>query len=393
MNEEYNKLLEELVESIYTEQTSKPLQIFEIFKDFFGEPRVDLQGLISKESIKDSIEKNFNTFDELQEASLANIIATLVYTDCNIIIHFPEVRITNEYDKYVDVKNLWAKVKIAHRSGILREKFSINRSEYPISHLMARYMHSHIPSISFDDLSFFQHPCTGTGPINRTIESLKIEFNSDLWALFCLELDKFMCTESIAGTPYHRLESIGVSSNLCYNNDFLAMFSSGWWPYEIKVLPIKDFIKYFINNKKLKFSYIENSYKPGMSYVEYLILISNEFITWYNDLFNKGKISTTLNVLVATGFLKKVIIHNNKIFDNSTYTRNMQSYTDLIGKKVLTFKQKDITLTIPDIDNSENLNSVILLQENIANTILTLILKYLNCCYGETSTHTSERVL
>ena len=393
MNEEYNKLLEELVESIYTEQTSKPLQIFEIFKDFFREPRVDLQGLITKNYIREAIEGAFNTFDELQEASLANIIATLGYTDCNIIIHFPEVRITNEYDKYVDVKNLWAKVKIAHRSGILREKFSINRSEYPISHLMARYMHSHIPSILFDDLSFFQQPCTGTGPINRTIESLKIEFNSDLWSLFCLELDKFMCTESIAGTPYHRLEVIGVSSDLCYNNDFLAMFSSGWWPYEIKVLPIKDFIKYFINNKKLKFSYIENSYKPGMSYVEYLILISNEFITWYNDLYNKGKTFTTFNELVSKGLLRKVIIYNNKIFDNNTYTRNMQSYTDLIGKKVLIFKQKDITLTISDIDNSENLNSVILLHENIANTILTLILKYLNCCYGETDAYPSERVL
>lgn len=393
MNEEYNKLLEELVESVYTELTSKPLQIFEIFKDFFGEPRVDLQGLISKESIKDSIEKNFNTFDELQEASLANIIATLVYTDCNIIIHFPEVRITNEYDKYVDVKNLWAKVKIAHRSGILREKFSINRSEYPISHLMARYMHSHIPSIFFDDLTLFQQPCTGTGPINRTIESLRIEFNSDLWALFCLELDKFMCTESIAGTPYHRLEAIGIGSNLCYNNDFIAMFSPGWWAYEIRELPIKDFIKYFLNKKKLKFSYIENSYKPGMSYVEYLILISNEFITWYNDLFNKGKISITFNELVNRPFLRKVIIHNNKIFDNNTYTRDMQSYTDLIGKKVLTFKQKDVTLTISDIDNLENSNSVILLHQNIANTILTLILKYLNCCYGETDAYPSERVL
>ena len=71
----------------------------------------------------------------------------------------------------------------------------------------------------------------------------------------------------------------------------------------------------------------------------------------------------------------------------------MHWYTDLIGKKVLTFKQKDITLTISDMNNSENLNSVILLHENIANTILTLILKYLNCCYGETNTHTSERVL
>ena len=392
MNEEYNKLLEELVESAYTELTSKPLQIFEIFKDFFGEHRVDLQDLITKNYIRDTIEDSFNTLETLQEAPLFDILDSLECPYCYIIIHFPEVRITNEYDKYVDVRNLWAKVKIRQKDGLLVERFSINRSEYPISHLMSKYMHSHISCIPFSDLSLFQQPCTGTGPINRTIENLKIEFNSDLWALFCLELDKFMCTESIAGTPYHRLEAIGVG-NSCYNDGFLAMFSSGWWPYEIKTLPIKDFIKYFLNKKKLKFSYIENSYKPGMSYVEYLILISNEFITWYNDLFNKRKVYVTFNELVVKGLLRKVIIHNNKIFDNNTYIGNMQSYTDLIGKKVLTFKQKDITLTIPDIDDSENLNSVILLHENIANTILTLILKYLNCCYGENNTDTSERVL
>lgn len=392
MNEEYNKLLEELVESVYTELTSKPLQIFEIFKDFFGEPRVDLQNLITKNYIRDTIKDSFNTLEELQEASLINIIYSIEQPYCYIIVHFPEVRITNEYDKYVDVRNLWAKVKIRQKDGLLAERFSINRSEYPISHLMGNYMHSHIPSIPFSDLSLFQQPCTGTGPINKTIESLRIEFDSDLWTLFCLELDKFMCTESIAGTPYRRLESIGIG-NLCYNNDFIANFSVGYWPVEIKILPIKDFIKYFLNKRKLKFSYIENSYKPGMSHVEYLILISNEFITWYNDLFNKGKVSTTFNELVSRGFLRKVIIHNNKIFDNSTYTRGMQSYTDLIGKKVLTFKQKDITLTVSDIDSLENLNSVTLLHENIANTILTLILKILNCCYGETDTNTSERVL
>jgi hypothetical protein len=392
MDKKFEELLEEVTDNIYIILTDKPLQVLEIFNDFFGESRVDLQGLVSKESIKASIESYFNTFEKLQEASPADILSTLVYDDCSIIIRFPEVRITNEYDKYVDVRNLWAKVTIKQKEGLLAGRFSINRSEYPISHLMGRYMHSHVSSIPFTDLTSFQQPCTGTGPINRTIESLRIEFNSDLWALFCLELDKFMCTESIAGTPYHRLEAIGAG-NSRYDNNFVAMFSAGWWPLEIKLLPIKDFIKYFLNKKKLKFSYIENSYKPGISYVEYLILISNEFITWYNDLFNKGKVSVTFNQLVNKELLRKVIIYNNKIFDNNTYTSNMQSYTDLIGKKVLTFKQKDITLTISDIDNSENLNSVILLHENIANTILTLILKYLNCCYGETDTHTGERVL
>ena len=227
MDKNFKELLEETTNNIYTILTDKPLKVLEIFNDFFGESRVDLQGLVSKESIKESIEKYFNTLEKLQNANTTEILTKISYTDCSIIIHFPNVRITNEHDKYVDVRNLWAKVKIRQKDGLIVEKFSINRSEYPISHLMGRYMHSHASSIPFGDLSLFQQPCTGYGPINRTIESLSMEFNSDLWALFCLELDKFMCTESIEGTPYHRLEAIGIG-NPCYDNNFLAMFSTGW---------------------------------------------------------------------------------------------------------------------------------------------------------------------
>ena len=69
-------------------------------------------------------------------------------------------------------------------------------------------MHSHISSIPFGNFTFFQSPCTGSGPINNTICSLSRDFDANLWRLFCLELSKYVEVESIAGTPYHRLEGL-----------------------------------------------------------------------------------------------------------------------------------------------------------------------------------------
>ena len=53
---------------------------------------------------------------------------------------------------------------------------------------------------------------------------------------------------------------------------------------------LKEFVKYFINLKKLKFNYVNGSFSIGMSFIEFIVLISNEFIKWYNDRFNKGEV-------------------------------------------------------------------------------------------------------
>ena len=52
MNEEVIKLIEEPIEKLYNSIMEKSLQVLNIFNDFFGEERVDMQGYSSLEEFK-----------------------------------------------------------------------------------------------------------------------------------------------------------------------------------------------------------------------------------------------------------------------------------------------------------------------------------------------------
>ena len=43
----------------------------------------------------------------------------------------------------------------------------------------------------------------------------------------------------------------------------------------------REFITHLIHSKKLKYNYNSKSYSIGMSFTEFIITISNEFIKWY----------------------------------------------------------------------------------------------------------------
>ena len=143
----------------------------------------------------------------------------------------------------------------------------------------------------------------------------------------------------------------------------------------------KEFVRYFINSKKLKFNYVNGSYSIGMSLIEFIVLISNEFIKWYNDQFNKDELTTKFADLKSLGILRECIIDNGKIYYNEG-RNNVNSYAQYIGKKVCVFKGKEITVDITDIAEVRNENKSIILDTQTALYILTTILKVLNYRYG-----------
>ena len=144
---------------------------------------------------------------------------------------------------------------------------------------------------------------------------------------------------------------------------------------------LRDFIRYFISLKKLKFNFINGSYSIGMSLIEFIVLISNEFIKWYNDQFNKKELTANFEDLKRHGILKECIIDNGKIY----YDRgrnNVNNYTQYIGKKVCMFKGREVTVDITDIAEVRNENKSIILNTHTALYILATILKVLNYRYG-----------
>lgn len=415
MSGETTKLIEEKIEELYNSLMDKPLRVLSIFNDFFGEDKVDMQGYWSLDKFKswmnieplftyipdgnivsmsrddwsmyktwtitdlpgDQVEKVVNV---LTDTTVKERIGDAKFNGIFILVHFPHVRVTNEHDRFVDINHLWAEVKVLC-NGTLAGGFRLNRSEYTMLHIRSHYMHSHISSIPTYDFTQFQNPCTGAGPINGTISALNRDYDEDMWNMFCLELSKYVTVESVAGTPYHYLERLGTNDMEAGVDRFITYLSCDYYASCITSDKFKEFVRYFINSKKLKFNYVNGSYSIGMSLIEFIVLISNEFIKWYNDQFNKEEVTVKFADLRERGILRECIIDNGRIY----YDRgrnNVNDYARYIGKKVCVFKGREITVDITDIVEVKNENKSIILNTQTALYLLTTILKVLNYRYG-----------
>lgn len=354
----------------------KPRRILEIFSDYFGEDKVDMQGFRTKEEFCENKSSGRNNTDAI---SLPGGIFILVW--------FPEVKVTNEYNKSVYIQDLYAKVKI-DTEGLLIGKFYLNRATYPLSHMQAGYMHSHIPGINTSNFSDFLTPCTGSGPINATIGGLNREFDEDMWQLFCSELEDFTQVESIEGVPYRRLENIGAnqSSGVIQKFSYVARGFYGKVArpsYEFRNVNlgiILDFTRYLLKNVSLPMEYSSGTYCLGMSYYDAAILISNKFIEWFNLEDNPYRKLYDFQYLKDKDILREYMVADGKIYTIRA-TESINSYRDYEGKLICKFKGREIRLHISDTLSSEQ-HSATLLQENVIRDIVSAICKVVNLRYG-----------
>lgn len=420
------KLIEEKIEELYNSLMDKPLRVLGIFNDFFGEDKVDMQGYWSLDKFKswmnieplstyipngnivsmnmdgwsmyktwsitdlpgDQVEKVVNV---LTNTTVKERIGNAKFNGIFILVHFPHVRVTNEHDRFVDINHLWAKVKVSY-NGTLNGGFTLNRSEYTLLHIRSHYMHSHISSIPTGDFTQFQNPCTGKGPINGTISALNRDYDEDMWNMFCLELSKYVTVESVAGVPYNYLEKLGTNDMEVGVDRFITYLSPNYYESVITPDKLREFVRYFISSKKLKFNYVNGSYSIGMSLIEFIVLISNEFIKWYNDQFNKEELTAKFADLKRHNILRECIIDNGKIYYDRD-RNNVNNYAQYIGKKVCVFKGREITVDITDIAEVKNENKSIILNTQTALYILNIILKVLNYRYGRNkATHESNQL-
>lgn len=415
MSKEVIKLIEEKIEELYNSLMDKPLRVLGIFNDFFGENKVDMQGYWSLDKFKSwmnieplstyipsggIVSMNSNDWSmykayaitDLPENQVEKVVNVLTNTTVKerigyakfngifILVHFPHVRVTNEHDRFVDINHLWAKMRVMY-NGTLNGGFTLNRSEYTLLHFRSRYMHSHISSIPTNDFTQFQNPCTGSGPINGTISVLNRDYDEDMWNMFCLELSKYVTVESVAGRPFHYLEKLGTDNMEAGMDRFTTRLSPKRYRGAITHDKFKEFVRYFINSKRLKFNYVNGSYSIGMSFIEFIVLISNEFIKWYNDQFNKEELTAKFADLKRQNILRECIIVNGKIYYDGG-RNNVNNYAQYIGKKVCVFKGREVTVDITDVAEVRNENKSIILDIQTALYILTTILKVLNYRYG-----------
>lgn len=326
----------------YSQYIEKVLKVKEIFEDFFGEERVDLRDLIS--------ETQYNEH-----------LTVTPY----ILIHFPEVRVTNENNKYIDLRDLFAKVEIAF-DGTLYGSFKLNKATYDIAQWKSLYIHSHVSSLYPNRAEEFKDPCLGGGPIKSTILRLHNAYNEDDWKLFCLELQKYVQTESLSGGPYIKLEHVGKISETKYNE-------YEYTPYvECNKGFLNLFITHLLEKRIIPYAFDSNHFTIAMSFDKFAVTVSNAFIEWYNkekstqyynihELFN-------LNILIR-GIYKDFAIYTTAMIESI-------QYNDVV---ICNFKGNDVKLKVVNTQGSEG---SVFLNPSIINWIATRILNILNYCYG-----------
>ena len=373
-----------VLEQAYNIAMEKPLRVLDIFNEFFGESRVDMQGFPTLAEVESVLPETSSA------AAIKRFITSKIEGNKGfILVHFPHVRITNEYDKFTDINHLYAQVVI-DVDGKIQGRFGLNRSEYTVIHFTNDYMHSHVSNIPTYNLTQFQIPCTGTGPINNTICSLARDFDPDLWQLFCLELDRYVQVESIAGTPYHRLESLVTGGRShAYTVCTSIRMKGNLAPADlggrrsnaiITASQLAELVKCVIDSNILKFTYQDGGYYLAMSPTEYYIKISNLFIKWYNKKYKKGEVTHTLNDMLMNGVLNKYKFVNNRLVRESN---NRRDYNIYIGRKVCTFKGQDILFSISDAQQeAAEQNDVYIIRQELAEYIFTKIFNVLNFRYG-----------
>ena len=323
-------------------------EVTEIFKDYFGNDRVELK-----------------TCDE----------------GYDIIVYFPSVTVTNENNQSVVIKDLFAKVPIQANGKLLRSKFSLMRTTYTVQQAQSGYTHSHVSSTT--PLGDWGSPCLGTGPINNTIRTLEdqncdFEELKTFWRLFCVELDEYTQVESLTGGPYIRLSSIGADRSQSKNRNFIETLSS--LRYHCSSTPRLEgsevmTAKHILRSGKIKFHYTPNGIQLGMSDTEFAILATKAAY----DVFTKTHSEETLESFIRYFNCETYILNQGRL---CSFAGRNSHRLNRVGSECIMFNGKSFKLKIVGNDEHKG-NYIIILSDRVLAKLKGFILHIVNATYGK----------
>ena len=369
--------IDELKDKYYT-PTESVNAVYDIFKDFFNEVRVDLQVNKRFKSYFDNLleEPSEFTLDKLSSYSLnakldiADFINTYYHEPpFYIFVHFPNVTITNEHNDSININDLYVRIPI-YWNGTLNNRFEMIVTTYTRTLFNAGYCHSHL-HILYGNKPKFDTPCLGTGPLVETCKVLTLNFTEDNWKLFCVELSRYVTVESLLGTPYYRMTNITNKSS----NKPIKVYNVSNYIWNHKELLVET-IHNLVSTKLLNFKYVNGEYNFANSEAELIRIISNEFIAIYNDKFNKKEVTETLQQLENRFFIKKVKYYNDNYYFISTVINKIPS-----NDVLFTFKGKDIKTVITE--DITNVRQIYILNPDKISYIATKLLEFININYGK----------
>lgn len=334
-----------------------------------------------------------------------------------VIIHFPFVTVTNEFNESIDITDLFVAIHIDHLGRICKSNgdrdsayhspnhlINMVRTSYTRSQLLSRYSHSHLPA----EVATWNHPCLGKGPLNATIEALAVNQEEliENWTLFCFELNEYVQVESIAGTPYIRLKSVGAKkaeeahvSNMKYYSMYMNRYGEGCYNRvkgDNAVLDRIKLIEILLCSHKLKFNFIDGQYGIATSELDFILLIG-EVIEQF--LAGKGvskeefynHTSTITNKYLKLGFSSNMIryVIKNDSLAIIDHGEDITSIIDRYRDTILTFKGIEYKLTVTNF-TLETGNQLILPDRRTCGMIYKQIVKLINLIYGNKTKLTEQ---
>lgn len=370
----------ENIQEAYNVYFSSAFSVLEIFNNHFGEENVDT---------------NIPKFEDLRNQGILNVPSMLnhlssCHNSVDVIVRFPEVTITNEKGNSIFVKNLFAKQTLLIRYNTLREEsicilsnaFTLSRSHFYKSHLLADYMHSHCNGLPLlANNSPWLSCCLGSGPIRQTISTLCTEFDLNVWQLYCFELESYVQTESLAGGPWRRMSYItsGSYRESSRINKYTTVFSC---PTKQSFKPLfRDFIEYFVRHTNIPFCYDNKSYMIAMPYLDFALTVSDKFIEWLNLGSNPYRYHEMLQDLLAHNILNNYLIRDNKIEEPISSRRSVSDITAIVGKHLFIFKDNPVVVELEE-DSNNICTTTTLLRADVLGYIATLLTKSINYYYG-----------
>lgn len=348
------------------------LNVYEVFKNYFGEANVDIQGLPTDEDI-DSMLGYYNL--ESRDITDSEILCFKRNAVVYILVHWPEVLITNEFGKSILIKDFFAKVPISLEGKFKDTRFTVLKTTFNKNQLRCGYIHSHAPIFGNTLTNEFAHPCLGQGPIKDTIRYLNDNNDDISWSLFCAELDQWTRVESIAGGPYKKLEEVTKHSHAL--REYENVWRAGYTLYNLENLrpTLLELAKYYLKHGNLTFDFANNSFTCGMDMYDYIVDVSNCAIEWYNKVESKKDEPLTKYEL----FIDCIVI-DRKFYSPAGDSRRLPA---LPTTPALRFKGRNIMFKLEETPN-EDVNTPIstLLKPNFTMFILNKILKSVNYKYG-----------
>lgn len=292
-----------------------------------------------------------------------------------IIIRFNDVIVSNGKGDKALIQEIYVKVLLKYNGNLYSGMWWL-RTTYSYYHWRNNYAHSHLGRISARQAPTWKKPCTGDGPINLTMDSLRVHPTEDLWALFCYELEECIKVESLAGGPYIRIDELCEGEVTVYSD--LG---------RTEVLPVsdaveKELIQNVINSGKLEFKWENGAYSVCNSVADLMTIVSTEFFKICKE-HSKNPALPRISVF-SSDFCNAVISGQNiKVISECSELTHAVGLNNTV---LFTFKGTPVKLRILDVDDVNTKNTKTFLKMPYVASIISKINNLANYYYGNNKT-------